>query len=201
MTTSDLWAMITALATVATAAVALFALVQSYKTRKNSTFNALFSQLIANHKGTTCKKQCTEFYKYFYDRIDDVKTICDLVDLWAEFQKGLGIEKSVRFSHTFKYVYHEVTTVHKEGTISPSAKRHYIGIIQSLMNKDELFCYLINLLQHFEIYPDDENDYREQLKQYRFFDDLLRDKDDRYREVMAHLCTYLYVDVSKIIDL
>ena len=182
--------------------VAAAAFWESLRTRKNSAFNALFSQLIANHKEVSTKKQCTEFYKYFYDRIDDVKTICDLVDLWAEFQKNkLNSEESVRFSHTFKYVYHEVTTVHKEGTISPPAKHHYIGIIQSLMNKDELFCYLINLLQHFEKYPDDENDYREQLKQYHFFDDLLRDQDDRYREVMAHLCTYLYADVSKIIDL
>ena len=195
------WTMITALGTIAAAIVALIALVQSYDTRKNSMFNALFSQLIANHKEVFADKPCTEFYKHFADRLDDVKTIRDLVEIWAEFQKGLGIEKSVRFSHTFKYVYHEVTTVHKEGTISPSAKHHYIGIIQSLMNKDELFCYLVNLLQHFEKYPDDENDYREQLKQYRFFDDLLRDQDDRYREVMAHLCTYLYADVSKIIDL
>ncbi len=188
-------------ATVA-ALMALLAFFQSLRTRKNSAFNALFSQLIANHKEVFADKPCTEFYKYFADRLDDVKTVRDLVDIWAEFQKNkLNSEESVRFSHTFKYVYHEVTTVHKESTISTAAKRHYIGIIQSLMNKDELFCYLINLLQHFEKYPDDKNDYREQLKQYHFFDDLLRDQDERYREVMAHLCTYFYVDIRRIIEM
>lgn len=180
--------------------VAAAAFWESQRTRKNSAFNALFSQLIANHKELIADRPFTEFYEFFVGRLDDLKTIRDLVYIWAEFQKGLGIEKSVRFSHTFKYVYHEVTTVHKEGTISTAAKHHYIGIIQSLMNKDELFCYLINLLQHFEKYPDDDNDYREQLKQYHFFDDLLRVQDERYRETMAHLCTYLYVEVGRIIE-
>lgn len=190
-----------AIATGFAALMAFFAFFQSQKTRKNSAFNALFSQLIANHKEVSTPNMCTKFYKYFSDRMDNVKTIRDLVEIWAEFQKELGIEETVRFSHMFKYVYHEVITVHKESTISQRAKRHYIGVIQSLMNKDELFCYLVNLMQHFENYPDDENDFREQLKLYHFFDDLLRDQDDRYREVLAHLCTYLYIDVSRIIEM
>lgn len=191
-----------AIATGLAALMAFFAFFQSQRTRKNSAFNALFSQLIANHKDVSTEKICTKFYEYFSEKKDDVKTMRDLVDFWAVFQKDkLDIDESVRFSHMFKYVYHEVITVHKESTISQRAKCHYIGVIQSLMNKDELFCYLINLMQHFEKYPDDINDYREQLKQYRFFDDLLREQDDRYREIMAHLCTYLCTDVSKIIDI
>lgn len=74
-------------ATVA-ALMALLAFFQSLRTRKNSAFNALFSQLIANHKEVFADKPCTEFYKYFADRLDDVKTVRDLVDIWAEFQKN-----------------------------------------------------------------------------------------------------------------
>ena len=69
------------------------------------------------------------------------------------------------------------------------------------MNKDELFCYLVNLLQNFENYPDDRNDYRRQLREHHFFDDLLREHDEHYREAMAHLSIHLYEDMSELIAL
>lgn len=181
--------------------VASFAYAESIQSRKNSAFNALFSQLIANHKDIFAEKDLTTgFYTYYIDERRHVTTIGGLVDVWNGYKVHIGYDKSVRFSHAFKYVYHEVVTVLTDDTIDRRQKRHYIGIIQSLMNKDELFCYLVNLLQHFEQYPDDE-DYREQLKQYGFFDDLLREHDQRYREVMSHLCTYLYADISRLVSL
>ena len=74
-----------AIATGFAALMAFIAFFQSQRTRKNSAFNALFSQLIANHKDVSTEKICTKFYEYFYDRMDDVRTIRDLVDFWAEF--------------------------------------------------------------------------------------------------------------------
>lgn len=195
------WTMIEALGTWAAVIIALFAFLESNKTRKNSAFNALFAQLMANHKEAfSRKKWYSGFYDRFIRRMDDVRTIRDLCDLWREYSDGLPND-GVEFSHSFKYVYHEVVTVLKDTTIDDAAKRHYIGIIQSLMNKDELFCYLVNLLQHFENYPDESNDYRRQLREHHFFDDLLREKDERYREAMAHLCIHLYEDVGELIAL
>ena len=92
-------------------------------------------------------------------------------------------------------------TVLNDTTIDEKAKQHYIGIIQAMMNKHELFCYLISLLQHFENYPDDKNDYREQLKQYNFFADIMRKHDPLYTDLTEHLCNQLYIDVSKIINI
>ena len=62
------------------------------------------------------------------------------------------------------------------------------------------FCYLVNLLQYFETYPDAE-DCRTQLKRYHFFDDLMRVKDERYKEVMNSLCVRLYMDAGKLLNL
>lgn len=62
-------------------------------------------------------------------------------------------------------------------------------------------CHLVSLLQHFEKYPDDENDYREQLKQYNFFADIMRKHDPLYTDLMEHLSNQLYIDVSKIINI
>ena len=195
------WSMIEAIGTLLAVAVAAMAYFESLRMRKNSAFNALFSQLIANHKEVfRRKKWYSGFYDRFILRMDEVRNIRDLCDLWREYNSGLP-NQGVEFSHSFKYVYHEAVTVLKDTTIDDAAKRHYIGIIQSLMNKDELFCYLVNLLQHFENYPDESNDYRRQLREHHFFDDLLREKDERYREAMAHLCIHLYEDVGELIAL
>lgn len=195
------WTMIGALGTWGAVVAAGFAYAQSLKMRKNSAFNALFTQLMENHKEVFAnKKRCSDFYVMLYNKLDDVRNIRDLCDIWGAYNDSMKSD-SVKFSHAFKFVYHEVITVLDDDTINDLSKRRYIGIIQAMMNKDELFCYLVNLLQHFENYPEDDNDYREQLKQYHFFDDLLREHDRRYSEVMAHLCTCLYADVSRLIDI
>lgn len=199
------WSMTTAIGTCFAAIVALFAFWQSIKMRKNSAFNALFTHLLDNHKKVfTHKELYTNYYEFFKYKIIEIQSIRDLCDIWKEYCHNLHYsskDNEVVFSHSFKFVYHEVITVLNNDTISELTKRRYIGIIQSSMNQDELFCYLVNLLQHFNNYPDNPNDYREQLKRFHFFDDLLREHDRRYRDVMKHLCTYLYIDVGKIIDL
>jgi hypothetical protein len=162
----------TALGTIMATVVAFFAYQQSKKMRKNNMFNSLFTQLIGNHKaifesevlsrtkpvrtfGSYCIKEeenaFSNFYKYYAYRQNELKIISDLISLWDDYK--MGIRDGVAFSHAFKYVYHEVTTVLRDDTIDERAKRHYVGIIQSLMNKDELFCYLVNLLQHSRSIP------------------------------------------------
>ena len=200
---------------------ALLALYQSYSTRKSSAFDALFSQLISNHKdvfGADCLQKpsvtktdeespswyygeqnaFTNFYNYYQSQ-PKVETTHQLVRIWESYKDS--IDNSVHFSQACKYVYHEVCAVYNEKSIDEKAKQHYIGIIQAMMNKHELFCYLISLLQHFENYPEDKNDYREQLKQYNFFSDIMRKHDPLYTDLMEHLCNKLYIDVSKIVNI
>lgn len=195
------WNMMETVGAVVAAIMAILAFVESLRMRKNSAFNSLFAQLIANHKEIFADKSLsTDFYHFFYKRQDEVRTIQDLVDIWKKYKEYIGADQAVRFSHAFKYVYHEVVTVLSDETIGEQTKSRYLGIIQSYMNKDELFCYLVNLLQHFETYPDSEG-YREELKRYHFFDDLLRVHDDRYHEVLSHLGTQLYMDVGTLVNL
>lgn len=228
ITCSCFWTFLQAVGTILSAAIAFWALrtakkaiKESQKMRKSSAFDALFSQLISNHKDVF-KAEClqkpsvtktdkaisswfnqeqdafTNFYNYYVSQ-PKVETTRQLADMW-EVYKG-SIDNSVHFSQACKYVYHEVCTVYNEESIDEKAKQHYIGIIQAMMNKHELFCYLVSLLQHFENYPEDKNDYREQLKQYNFFADIMRKHDPLYTDLMEHLCNQLYMDVSKIINI
>lgn len=224
---SCFWTMIEAIGTILGAVVALVALAiaiiafrESQKMRKSSAFDALFSQLISSHKEvfrTECLQKrtvksesedtswynpkqdaFTNFYNYYQSQ-PKVETTHQLVRIWESYKDS--IDNSVHFSQACKYVYHEVCAVYNEKSIDEKAKQHYIGIIQAMMNKHELFCYLISLLQHFENYPEDKNDYREQLKQYNFFADIMRKHDPLYTDLMEHLCNQLYIDVSKIINI
>lgn len=225
---SCFWTMIEAIGTILSAVAALVALViaviafrESQMMRKSSAFDALFSQLISNHKdvfGAECLQKpsvtktykelpswynrennaFTNFYNYYQSQ-PKVETTHQLVRIWESYKDS--IDNSVHFSQACKYVYHEVCTVYNEKSIDEKAKQHYIGIIQAMMNKHELFCYLISLLQHFENYPEDKNDYREQLKQYNFFADIMRKHDPLYTDLMEHLCNQLYIDVSTIINI
>lgn len=202
LTNPNMWTILTAVGTCLAAIVAASAYFESLKMRKNSAFNTLFAQLVENHNTIFSDKSLSaKFYHHFCKRLDNVWTMQDLCNVWNQFCNEIGVDETVKFSHAFKYVYHEAITILNDSTIDALTKRRYIGILQSLMNQDELFCYLINLLQHFEKYSDDGNDYREQLKQYNFFEDILREDDERYGDVMAHLCTSLYTDVKKIINL
>ena len=192
--------MIQALATLLAVIVAGLAYRESMRMRKSSGFNALFSQLIAIHKEAFVKKQFfIDFRKSFERDKNSIQTIDGLCDYWDRYQESLKNE-SVEFSHAFKYVYHEVVTVLYNESIDEQAKRHYIGIIQAMMNKDELLCYLVNLMQHFHRYPFDANDIREELRHHHFFDDLTRLHDKRYRPLMECLDKYLYSDISKLVS-
>ena len=70
---SSIWTIITAGSTFLAVIVASFTYRESMRSRKNSTFNALFSQLIANHKDVFSYKQLfAGFFNYYEQRMPDV---------------------------------------------------------------------------------------------------------------------------------
>ena len=65
MDAESFWTMIGAIATWLAVIVAGIAYFESLKMRKNSAFNALFTQLMENHKNVFAKKEwCTDFVTY-----------------------------------------------------------------------------------------------------------------------------------------
>ena len=194
--------------------VAWYAFYESKKMRKSSTFSALFSQLIANHKDifannalsktalvkddkcdtkiAVIDRECdvfSNFYKYYEVRHEEVKKVVgevNIVNVWDDYIKM--IKEAAKFNNCFKYVYNEIRTVLDEKTIDDDAKKHYISIIQSYMNNEELFCYLINLLQHYGFYYR-KDDYKSYLCKYGFFEDLLHSRDKHYSRLINDLRT------------
>lgn len=194
--------------------VAVKAFKESQRMRRISTFNALFSQLIANHKDifannalkkttlvmddkcdtkiAVIDRECdvfSNFYKYYEVRHEDVKKTdgdVNIVNVWDDYVKM--IKEDAKFNNCFKYVYNEIRTVLDEKTIDDDAKKHYMSIIQSYMNNDELFCYLINLLQHYGFYYR-EDGYKSCLCKYGFFEDLLNSRDKHYSRLINDLRT------------
>ena len=194
--------------------VAVKAFKESQRMRRISTFNALFSQLIANHKDifannalkkttlvmddkcdtkiAVLDRECdvfSNFYNYYEVRHEDVKKTdgdVNIVNVWDDYVKM--IKEDAKFNNCFKYVYNEIRTVLDEKTIDDDAKKHYISIIQSYMNNDELFCYLINLLQHYGFYYR-EDGYKSCLCKYGFFEDLLNSRDKHYSRLINDLRT------------
>ena len=129
------------------------------------------------------------FYNYYEVRHEEVKKATgkvEVVDVWDDYVEM--IKEDAKFNNCFKYVYNEIRTVLDEKTIDDDEKRHYMSIIQSYMNNDELFCYLINLLQHYGFhYREDE--YKSCLCKYGFFEDLLNSRDKHYSRLINDLRT------------
>lgn len=189
--------------------VAFYAYEESRIMRKNSTFSALFSQLINNHKNRfgddVLKKTAlvvpfessidkndnvfSNFYKFYeshHKAIKDPTNNLSIIGVWDEYVQM--IKEGTKFSHCFKFVYNEIKTVLDEKTIDDNEKKHYMSIIQSYMNNDELFCYLINLLQHYGNYYREE-EYKDSLCRYGFFGDLMQSRDKHYASLINDLRT------------
>lgn len=141
--------------------VASYAYEESRTMRKSSTFSTLFSQLINNHKdrfGDEILKKTplvvsfesgidkndnvfSNFYKYYelhHKAIKDPTNNLSIINVWDEYVQML--REGAKFSHCFKFVYNEIRTVLDEKTIDDNEKKHYMDIIQSYMNNDELFA-------------------------------------------------------------
>ena len=88
-----------------------------------------------------------------------------------------------------------------EKTIDDDEKRHYMNIIQTYMNNDELFCCLINLLQHYGRYYKKE-EYKDLLYRYVFSENLLQSRDKYYVSLINDLRTMVArKDLQDIIGL
>lgn len=195
---------ISAVFTAIAAVIALFAYLQSIKTRMNSSFDAIFTQLLASlHsffytdyvKKTRLKQGnivsvgnisigidpdlnvflnfCT-FYQTYFKRKGDTFSVQEISQIWKAYSNALLYESD--FLICFKYLYHTIDTVSKF-SLDEKTKRQYIGIIQSQLNLDVLFCYLINQIVMAD---DKENEFTHTLKDYDFFKDLYED-GDRYK--------------------
>lgn len=186
------------------ALIAFFAYRQSIKTRKNSSFDAIFTQLLASlHnsfyndsvKKTRLKQRnavsvgnisiginpnlnvflnfCIFYRKYFEEK-ERTLLPSEIPMVWKAYSNALLYESD--FLICFKYLYHIIDNVSKF-ELKEDTKRQYIGIIQSQLNLDVLFCYLINQIVMAE---GKENEFTHNLKVYEFFKDLYADKD-RYK--------------------
>lgn len=205
----DKWNMIEAIATCFAATCALLAYIQSNKMRRLTSFDAVFTQLIANFHLFINDKTVSEpkyiqsddciindkvnvflafcqTYDKFYREENKVFNEIEIIQLWNRFTSSLQCKSN--FLNCFKYVYHIVKVV-LESPLKEKEKSQYIGIIQSQLNLDILFCYLINQIvaNHGR-----ETDYSEKLKKYKFFKNLEDDHDGYEKLVKStiHICIY-----------
>lgn len=105
--------------------------------------------------------------------------------LWQSYTNSL-VNQSC-FLNCFKYFYHMVTAV-IDSPLDEEYKKKYIGIIQSQLNLDILFCYLINLIA---VYQGKEAVYCSKLKQYEFFKNLFEDHDGYGKLINSTIHVYL----------
>lgn len=136
------------------------------------------------------------FRRYFQFRIYYNAGPVTNQQIWEEYNRrlqiGCGEECSSNFKNYFKYIYKEVTYIrdNSDGLLNDADQRQYVGLIEGQMNNDELFCYLVNLLEYYEKNADNQKliSYFEYLKQNAFFKEIC--KTDGYKD-----------DVKKVFDL
>lgn len=198
---SIFWTAQTALATITMAIVTLTAVRyakkaydESIKARKENTFNAMFTTLIAKQlelfrevpNNRRCFIQDVNPFKDFVLYIESVlnskpEYTKNITVIWNNYYEQ-ELSAASEFSRCFKYVYNEINTVRKVN-LDEEKNRYYCGLIQSSMTKDELFCYLINLLVIFDepgVSVEKKAEYEELQKfilKNHFFEDLCRGRD------------------------
>lgn len=172
-----------------------------------ASFDATFTQIFAQHKVLYDKalqhkigNSITWVVIYGYiDNINNQKgvfALCreryinskkqDIEEFWSDFNTAIGQHVSADFKNYFKYIYHEVSIVMQEESIDNEMKKRYIGIIQSQMNYDELLCYLINQVEYFNYWKNNQEKNREiykraetharNLRDNRFFEELCKSR-------------------------
>lgn len=191
--------MITAISTLFATIFAYCAYRQSLEMRRYSSFDAVFTQLLSSlhffinapQLRTYIIKDDTEYSlsNYFIDfssfyRLRICKDVnCDKVcetqlggrqikELWKEYTDK-NIVFRANFLNCFKYIYHIVDVV-KQSPLKNDQKILYVGIIQSQLNLDILFCYFINIIASTSGV---ENEYWTTLSEYDFFRDLFNDRE------------------------
>ena len=161
------------------------------ETARHTTFDTLFSQMLANHHNLyqkAVKEDSLVFYRFCRFFIQNNKfseTPEGMYVFWEAYRKFIGA-RFANFDNYFKYIYYEVNWVCRQEIFNDGEKKRYVRMIQSQMNNEELFCYVVNLLAYY--YLDqvrrgvkDFNDsikmtehykYLESLRNHSFFNDL-----------------------------
>lgn len=187
---------ITAIATSIAACFAYRAYRQSLKARKSAAFSTLFAQLIENHKSIfgnnkeTPESSFVSLFKKFKDKIDSKKSESETISSdFVEQMYNEGMGDDTYFSHCFKYVFYEIKTVLDEESLDNDERRHYMGVVQACMTYDELFCYFINLLQHFskKRWRFEDRSFMKGLKNNDFFRNLTEGHNETYKKLIKDL--------------
>ena len=114
-----------------------------------------------------------EYYKKIYENYKDTEFSLDnLKIIWGTFVRNLVYEEY--FNNCFKYIYNVINLIVQNEELSDEEKTAYVERVQALLNKNEMFCYLINLLSFYSMEGLTKSRYINTLKKYGFFDDLFR---------------------------
>lgn len=174
--------------------------IESEKSRNYNAFYTMFTQLISiqaelfKEARFNCTKKCFplswikkesvfhNFVCYYENRTKDTDLSIDKIAIiWNDFYKH--ISRKYDFSKCFKYIYHEIDiildfeTKIKDYDKKDDSLRHYAQLVSGNMNKDELFCYFINLLVFFyenETDTEKREAHLNFLIKYDFFQDICR---------------------------
>ena len=163
------------------------------ETARHTTFDTLFSQMLANHHNLYQKAVGNENSNIFHEMCvsfrdcshKDPMSPKEIFEFWNAYREKIGAN-FVNFDNYFKYIFYEVDWVCRQEIFNDEEKKRYVRMIQSQMNNEELFCYVVNLLAYY--YLDqvrrgvkDFNDsikitehykYLESLRNHSFFNDL-----------------------------
>lgn len=172
---------------------------------KRASFDATFTQIFAQHKALHDKAANHKVYIGILDRIicnifnvsHNVFALCkeeyeksneSVYMFWKKFNYDIGNEASIDLKNYFKYIYHEVNIVvsQSDDVLNGYTKQNYIQLIQAQMSYDELLCYLINQVEHFNYWRDNQERNREiyeraeihakNLHKYGFFQELCKSR-------------------------
>lgn len=168
---------------------------------KQNSFDALFTQLFAQHIQLYNKIERKDIFQFYFNETtryikdDPIKDEMLINQLWKSYKIGSTsicdralpciqkkkAENYENLKNYCKYIYHEVSLIHeyeKSGILNRSTAKKYVQLIQAQMNNYELFCYLLN---QFDYYYNGEKGrvdrnhlekYFRYLKKNEFFKDL-----------------------------
>lgn len=157
------------------------------ETARHTTFDTLFSQMLANHHNLyqkAVKEDSLVFYRFcrFFIQNDEFsKTPKGMYVFWEAYRQYIGA-RFANFDNYFKYIYYEVNWVCRQEIFNDEEKKRYVRMIQSQMNNEELFCYVVNLLAYYYLVQVRNGDkgiektghykYLKSLRDHSFFEDL-----------------------------
>ena len=108
----------------------------------------------------------------------------EIFEFWNAYREKIGADFA-NFDNYFKYIFYEVDWVCRQEIFNDEEKKRYVRMIQSQMNNEELFCYVVNLLAYCflnrvrhgvnNLEKDEDSEHSEYLKSLRdhsFFNDL-----------------------------